>query len=433
MEKLLVECCLELGAAGVVAGIQDLGAAGISCATAELAAGGGSGMRIALDAVPLRDPTLGPAEILMSESQERMMAIAAPGDVDRFLAICARWEVPATVIGEVTGTGRLEMTWRGEQVVDIPPETAADQGPVYDRPIARPAGQDALPADDPAALPRPARAEELRAALLSLLGSPSLADKTWVTQQYDRHVRGDTVLAMPQDAGVIRVDEQTGLGRGARHRRQRAVLPARPVRGHPARAGRGVPERGGHRRPAGRRHQLPELRVARGPGGHVAVRRGGAGPRRRLRRARDPGDRRQRELLQPDRGGGHPPDPGGGGARRAGRRAAAGADRAPPGRAGGAARPNRAEFGGSAWAQVAHGHLGGRPPRSIWMPNGRRVAARRGGAAACWTRPTTSPTAGWPSRWPSPAWPAGTAAGWRCRATSSRSCSASRRRGPWSR
>jgi phosphoribosylformylglycinamidine synthase len=212
MEKLLVECCLELGAAGVVAGIQDLGAAGISCATAELAAGGGSGMRIALDAVPLRDPTLSPAEILMSESQERMMAIAAPGDVGRFLAICARWEVPATVIGEVTGTGRLELTWHGEQVVDIAPETAADQGPVYDRPIARPAGQDALAADDPVALPRPRTGEELRAALLSLLGSPSLADKTWVTQQYDRHVRGDTVLAMPDDAGVIRVDEQTGLG-----------------------------------------------------------------------------------------------------------------------------------------------------------------------------------------------------------------------------
>jgi phosphoribosylformylglycinamidine synthase subunit PurL len=212
MEKLLVECCLELGAAGLVAGIQDLGAAGISCATAELAAGGGSGMRIALDAVPLRDPTLGPAEILMSESQERMMAIAAPGDVGRFLAICARWEVPATVIGEVTGTGRLELTWHGELVVDIAPGTAADQGPVYDRPIARPPGQDALAADDPDALPRPRTGEALRAALLALLASPSLADKTWVTQQYDRHVRGDTVLAMPEDAGVIRVDEETGLG-----------------------------------------------------------------------------------------------------------------------------------------------------------------------------------------------------------------------------
>ncbi|HEY7362296.1 MAG TPA: phosphoribosylformylglycinamidine synthase subunit PurL [Streptosporangiaceae bacterium] len=212
MEKLLVECCLELGAAGLVAGIQDLGAAGISCATAELAAGGGSGMRIALDAVPLRDPTLGPAEILMSESQERMMAIAAPGDVGRFLAICARWEVPATVIGEVTGTGRLELTWHGEQVVDIAPETAADQGPVYDRPMARPAGQDALAADDPAALRRPRTGGELRTALLALLASPSLADKTWVTQQYDRHVRGDTVLAMGEDAGMIRVDEETGLG-----------------------------------------------------------------------------------------------------------------------------------------------------------------------------------------------------------------------------
>src|SRR5436190_5052750 len=212
MEKLLVECCLELGAAGLVKGIQDLGAAGISCATAELAAGGGSGMAIRLDAVPLRDPSLGPAEILMSESQERMMAIAAPGDVERFLAICARWEVPATVIGEVTGTGRLELTWHREQVVDIAPETAADQGPVYDRPAARPAGQDALAAGDPAALPRPRTGGQLRATLLSLLGSPSLADKTWVTQQYDRHVRGDTVLAMPQDAGVIRVDEATGLG-----------------------------------------------------------------------------------------------------------------------------------------------------------------------------------------------------------------------------
>ena len=212
MEKLLVECCLELGAAGLVAGIQDLGAAGISCATAELAAGGGSGMRVALDAVPLRDPTLGPAEILMSESQERMMAIAAPADVERFLAICARWEVPATVIGEVTSTGRLELTWHGELVVDIAPETAADQGPVYDRPIARPPGQDALAADAPATLPRPRTGGELRAALLSLLGSPSLADKTWVTQQYDRHVRGDTVLATGEDAGVIRVDEGTSLG-----------------------------------------------------------------------------------------------------------------------------------------------------------------------------------------------------------------------------
>ena len=212
MEKLLIECCLELYAADLVTGIQDLGAAGVACATTELAAGGGTGMDVDLDAVPLRDPALGPAEILMSESQERMMAVVEPGHVGQFMEVCARWGVLATVIGEVTGTGRLRMTWRGEQVVDIPPASAADEGPVYRRPIARPAGQDALLADDPAALPRPGSGPELRATLLALLASPGLADKSWVTEQYDRHVRGNTVLATPQDAGVIRIDEQTGLG-----------------------------------------------------------------------------------------------------------------------------------------------------------------------------------------------------------------------------
>ena len=212
MEKLLIECCLELYAAGLVTGIQDLGAAGVSCATAELAAGGGTGMDVDLDAVPLRDPGLGPAEILMSESQERMMAVVEPAHVGQFMAVCARWGVLATVIGEVTDTGRLRMSWRGEQVVDIPPSSAADEGPVYQRPIQRPAAQDALLADDPAALARPEGGPELRATLLSLLASPGLADKSWVTEQYDRHVRGNTVLAMPQDAGVIRIDEHTGLG-----------------------------------------------------------------------------------------------------------------------------------------------------------------------------------------------------------------------------
>src|SRR5262249_29058479 len=171
MEKLLVECGLELGAAGLGAGIQDLGAAGISCATAELAAGGGPGQpsaprRRPRRGGPRRAPGRGPAEFRRGGSQERMMPMGAPADVGRFLAICARWEVPATVIGEVTGTGRLELTWHGELVVDIAPETAADQGPVYDRPAARPAGQDALAADDPAALQRPRTGDELRAALL---------------------------------------------------------------------------------------------------------------------------------------------------------------------------------------------------------------------------------------------------------------------------
>ncbi len=214
MEKLLVECCLELYHADLVVGIQDLGAAGVACATTELAAAGGTGMRVRLDAVPLRDSSLGPAEILMSESQERMMAIVSPANVEQFLAICAKWDVQATEIGEVTDSGRLEMTWNGDLVVDIPPGSAADDGPVYDRPTSRPADQDALQADDPGRLPRPEARDSggLRAALLAVLGSPDAADKTWVTEQYDRYVRGDTVLAMPHDAGLLRVDEETGLG-----------------------------------------------------------------------------------------------------------------------------------------------------------------------------------------------------------------------------
>jgi len=210
-EKLLVECCLELFAAGLVVGIQDLGAAGVACATTELAAAGTGGMLVRLEEVPLRDATLGPPEILMSESQERMMAVVEPARVGEFLAVCAKWEVRAAVIGEVTDTGRLVMTWHGEPVVDIPPASAAD-GPVYHRPLARPAAQDALAAADPAALPRPADGAGLRADLLALLASPGLADKSWVTDQYDRYVRGNTVLAMPEDGGLLRVDEATGLG-----------------------------------------------------------------------------------------------------------------------------------------------------------------------------------------------------------------------------
>jgi phosphoribosylformylglycinamidine synthase len=148
----------------------------------------------------------------MSESQERMMAIVRPADVGSFLAICAKWDVPATVIGEVTDTSRLEMTWHGDRVVDIPPGSAADEGPVYNRPARRPTSQDALIGDDPAALPRPASGPDLRADLLALLGSAEGGDKSWVTEQYDSYVRGDTVLAMPSDAGLLRIDEATGLG-----------------------------------------------------------------------------------------------------------------------------------------------------------------------------------------------------------------------------
>jgi phosphoribosylformylglycinamidine synthase subunit PurL len=220
VEKVLIECCLEIFAADLVVGIQDLGAAGLSCATTELAAAGTGGMDVELDLVPLRDPTLTPEEILMSESQERMMAVVTPDRLDAFLDVCAKWDVTATVIGTVTAVspeddergGRLRMSWHGEQIVDLPPRTAAHEGPVYRRPIERPGDQDIIVAHDGRELPRPRGGDELRATLLRLIGSPNLADKSWVTDQYDRFVLGNTVLAQPEDAGMIRVDDAAPRG-----------------------------------------------------------------------------------------------------------------------------------------------------------------------------------------------------------------------------
>lgn len=212
MEKLLIECTLEIFAAGLVAGIQDLGGAGLSCATSELASAGDGGMHVELDRVPLRDSTLAPEEILMSESQERMMAVVEPDDVAAFLAVCAKWDVEAVVVGEVTDTGRLQIDWHGQRVVDVPPRSVAHDGPTYQRPYARPAWQDALQADGAESLPRPSGGAELHDTLLRLVASPNLCDKSWVTDQYDRYVRGNTVLAQPSDSGMIRVDESTNLG-----------------------------------------------------------------------------------------------------------------------------------------------------------------------------------------------------------------------------
>ncbi|MGJ3507779.1 phosphoribosylformylglycinamidine synthase subunit PurL [Enemella sp. A6] len=213
MEKLLIECTLELFAEGLVHGIQDLGGAGLSCATSELASAGDGGMRVELDLVPLRDSTLSPEEILMSESQERMMAVVEPHNVERFMEICRKWDVLATVIGEVTDDDRLVITWHGEVVVDVPPRTVAHDGPVYERPYARPDDLMNKLADDPAEkLPRPHGGPALADTLLRLVGSANLADKSWITDQYDRYVRGNSVLAQPEDAGMIRIDEETGLG-----------------------------------------------------------------------------------------------------------------------------------------------------------------------------------------------------------------------------
>ena len=211
-EKVLIECCLEIFAEDLVIGIQDLGGAGLSCATSELASAGAGGMLIQLDKVPLRDANLSPEEILMSESQERMCAVVSPDKIERFLEICKKWEVVSTVIGEVTDGKHLVITWNGEIIVDVPPRTVAHDGPVYNRPIKRPAEQDALIQNTTKSLPVPSSGEELRQTLLDLMASPNLADKSWITSQYDRYVQGNTISASPSDASIVRIDEETFLG-----------------------------------------------------------------------------------------------------------------------------------------------------------------------------------------------------------------------------
>jgi phosphoribosylformylglycinamidine synthase subunit PurL len=212
-EKVLIECCLALFDRDLVTGIQDLGGAGLSCATTETAGHGDGGMHVNLETVPLREPSMSPIEVLTSESQERMLAIVTPGNVDEALALCARWGVLATVIGEVTDGDHVVVSWHDEVVVDVPPRSLADEGPVYHRPMDRPdAEQDALAAGSSATLPRPSTAEELQATLLRLVASPELCSRAWVTEQYDRYVLGGTVLAMPHDAGVVRLSDDSSRG-----------------------------------------------------------------------------------------------------------------------------------------------------------------------------------------------------------------------------
>ena len=148
----------------------------------------------------------------MSESQERMMAVVEPHNVEQFMKICAKWDVQATVVGEVIEGDRLIIQWHGETIVDVDPKTVAHDGPVYDRPSRRPGWLDALNADRAETLPRDDSADALRAALLRVMAHPNIADKSWITNQYDRYVRGNSVLAQPEDAGMIRIDEKSGLG-----------------------------------------------------------------------------------------------------------------------------------------------------------------------------------------------------------------------------
>jgi phosphoribosylformylglycinamidine synthase len=214
-EKVLIECCLELFAAGCVAGIQDLGGAGISCATSELASNGGKGMKVQLKKVLLRDQSLTPEEILMSESQERMMAIVPKKHLRAFKKIVDKYEVEYSALGKVINKDRLLINWGRQEIVNVPPRTVAHDGPVYERPVELPKWQAALNADSVNArgLYRANdNTTDLAAQFVQIVSSPNQADKSYITAQYDRYVGGNTALAYPDGAGMIRVSEETGLG-----------------------------------------------------------------------------------------------------------------------------------------------------------------------------------------------------------------------------
>ena len=205
-EKVLIECCLDLYHAGVVVGIQDLGGAGLACATSELAASGDGGMEVNLDNVPLRAQNMTAAEILASESQERMCAVVAPENVAKFREICEHWDVTCAEIGEVTEGNHLVIRHQGEVVVDAPAGTIADEAPEYDRPYARPEWQDELQKY------QGTDKRGLVESLQKLVSSPSLCSRDFIMNQYDRYVRGNTVQSHHADAGVLRIDEETGRG-----------------------------------------------------------------------------------------------------------------------------------------------------------------------------------------------------------------------------
>ncbi|HEX3393991.1 MAG TPA: phosphoribosylformylglycinamidine synthase subunit PurL [Acidimicrobiales bacterium] len=207
-EKRLIEACLALYDAGLVAGIQDLGGAGLTCATSETASRGGVGMDVDLSAVPLRMTGMTPPEIMTSESQERMLAIVAPDDLDAVLGVCRRWEVQATVVGTVTEGRRLRILDRpgGRVLADVPAASLHDDGPLYDRPLHQPADLEARRADDPSRLPAPADCGPALAVML--------VDTTWVSSQYDHQLFLNTVEGPGGDAAVLRLKAPGIAGTG---------------------------------------------------------------------------------------------------------------------------------------------------------------------------------------------------------------------------
>src|ERR671917_566138 len=196
-EKLLIEACLELMGTDAIVAIQDMGAAGLTSSSVEMASKGGAGVRLDMNKVPCREEGMTPYEMMLSESQERMLIVLKPGREAEAEAIFHKWELDFAVIGEVTDTGHMELVWNGETVADIPLGPLADEAPLYERPYAVPKAPEPL-TDIP-------ESTDIAADLLKLMASPNLASRRWVWEQYDQQVGGDTVQRPGGDAAIVRV------------------------------------------------------------------------------------------------------------------------------------------------------------------------------------------------------------------------------------
>ena len=272
-ESKLLECCLELLGAGLLVSLQDLGAAGLTSSAGEMASAGGVGIDIDVGRVPLREADMEPFEIMVSESQERMLAVVEPAKVDEVIAVCERWQTGAAAIGEVTDSAHVPRPRGGEVVGDMPVAALVDECPLYDLDARRARGLDLReqrpPASDERAPPADpgSRAAEGRAiASWRCSASPSVASKRWAFEQYDSIV-GSRTVRRPEaaDAAVLQLPEAGDGDRGL-DRRQRPPRRLRPVRGHDRGGARVRAEPRLRRRRAARPHQLPQLRQPREAG-----------------------------------------------------------------------------------------------------------------------------------------------------------------------
>jgi phosphoribosylformylglycinamidine synthase len=201
-EKLLLEACLELMAGDLLVGIQDMGAAGLTSSSCEMASRAGNGIELDLTNVPRREPGMTPYELMLSESQERMLMVAKAGKEEECIKICKKWDLDVAVVGKVTGDGVLRVIDQGKVVAEIPAKSLADDGPRYERPYSPPAYQDMLANLNYDAIPD---VKDANAALLTLLESPTIASKRWVYEQYDHMVRTNTMVRPGSDAAVVRI------------------------------------------------------------------------------------------------------------------------------------------------------------------------------------------------------------------------------------